>query len=159
LDIRIATHQDVDHIADMAIGFRNHLERNTPSDTQFRTSVSDLLASGDAEFYLALENGHPIGYVLQRFRFSMWVSGIEATIEDLFVSPSQRRNGSGKRLIQFALDRAQAKGCSSVCLDTNENNVASTRIYTQLGFNSVSKRWHGRQLFLRLHFPAVSTSL
>jgi len=157
LDIRIATRQDADQIADLAIAFRNHLERATPSDSQFKTSVSRLLASEDAEFYLATADGHPMGYVLQRFRFSMWASGIEATLEDLFVDPTHRRKGAGKQLIQFALKRAQNRGCASVCLDTNENNEASTRIYTQLGFNAISKRWNGRQIFFRLHLPAIST--
>ena len=156
MEINIATNPDTDRIADLAIAFRNHLERQVPSDIQFRSSVSSLLASGDAEFYLATDNNHSIGYVLQRFRYSMWASGIEATIEDLYVSPDHRQSGAGKRLIQFALDRAQTKGCSSVCLDTNENNVASTKIYSQLGFNSISKRWNGRQIFYRLNFPAIT---
>jgi len=40
-----------------------------------------------------------------------------------------------------------------VGLDTNENNAASNRIYTGLGFNAFSSRWQGRQLFLRVNLP------
>lgn len=155
MDIRIATAQDGNALAGMAIEFRNHLERTTPTDEQFLDSVAQLISTGDAEFYLASEDGRPVGYVLQRFRFSMWAAGIEAALEDLFVSPSQRRDGAGLRLVQFALERARAKGCASVCLDTNENNEASTRIYSQLGFNAVSKRWQGRQIFYRLNLLSI----
>jgi ribosomal protein S18 acetylase RimI-like enzyme len=151
LDLRIATPLDVDRIAEMVVEFRNHLERATPTDAQFQASVARLLASEDAAFYLAIEDGTAIGYVLQRFRFSMWAAGLEGTIEDLFVSPRHRQAGAGRRLISFALEQARAKGCTSVCLDTNENNVASTRIYTGLGFNAISKRWNGRQVFYRLN--------
>ena len=154
MDIRLATAADTDAIAGMAIGFRDHLERTAPTDAQFRASVAHLLASGDAEFYLAVSESGPVGYVLQRFRFSMWVAGEEATIEDLFVAPGQRRGGAGRTLIQFALDRAKARNCRSVCLDTNENNAASTRIYAQLGFNAFSQRWGGRQVFYRLALTA-----
>lgn len=152
MDLRIATPQDLEPLSGMAIAFRNHLERAVPSDAQFQASVARLLDSEDAAFYMAHENGRPIGYVLQRFRYSMWAAGDEATIEDLFVSPDQRQNGAGKRLIQFAIEQAKAQGCRSVCLDTNENNLASTKIYTGLGFNAVSKRWNGRQVFYRLNF-------
>jgi GNAT superfamily N-acetyltransferase len=151
MHLRPATPADAEALAAMAIAFRNHLERAIPTDAQFQASISTLLASGDAAFYLALEGEAPIGYVLQRFRYSMWASGLEATIEDLFVAPSHRQQGTGRRLIQFAVDAAATKGCATVCLDTNENNRASTKIYTDLGFNAVSKRWQGRQLFYRLN--------
>jgi ribosomal protein S18 acetylase RimI-like enzyme len=153
LDLRLATPQDADRIAGLASAFRNHLERATPTDAQFRTSVAALLESGDAEFYLAEADGQPMAYVLQRFRYSMWVAGLDATIEDLFVTPEHRRKGIGKALIQFALDRARGRECLSVGLDTNENNAASNRIYTGLGFNAFSSRWQGRQLFLRVNLP------
>jgi GNAT superfamily N-acetyltransferase len=147
--IRKATWEDAPAIVAMALAFRDHLERTTPTSDQFGTSIDTLLGCPDAHFYVATLNGLPVGYVLQRFRYSMWACGIEATIEDLFVDPSARKNGIGKALIEFALEVATDQGCSSVCLDTNEFNVASTRIYTQLGFNSMSKRWNGRQVFFR----------
>ncbi|MCF6267030.1 MAG: GNAT family N-acetyltransferase [Desulfuromusa sp.] len=152
MEIRIATPEDSDQIAEMAIAFRNHLERDMPTDDQFKSGISRLLSSDDAKFYIAIEDEQPIGYVLQRSRFSMWASGIDSTIEDLFVFPIARKRGVGKKLIQFALQKIKESNCKSVCLDTNENNVASTKIYEQLGFNSVSKRWKGRQRFYRLNF-------
>jgi GNAT superfamily N-acetyltransferase len=150
MEIRIATLEDRQAIADLASAFRNHLQRTEPTDGQFLQSVTQLLKADDAEFCLALEEGIPVGYVLQRFRYSMWAAGTEATIEDLFVEPAFRGKGAGRQLIEFALDRARVLACATVCLDTNENNVASTRIYTQLGFSAVSKRWEGRQIFYRL---------
>ncbi len=149
MHIRIATLEDKPAIVAMAVAFRNHLERYMPSDTQFGDSVHTLLESRDAEFFIALAHGQPVGYVLQRYRHSMWASGTEATIEDLFVDPAVRGQGTGKALIEFALARACQAGCASVCLDTNEFNAASTRIYTGLGFSAMSKRWNGRQIFFR----------
>jgi len=155
MEIRSASLQDCPSITAMAVGFRNHLERSVPSDAQFQESIARLLACEDAEFFIASEGDAPLGYVLQRYRYSMWASGNEATIEDLYVDPIARKTGIGRRLIEFALRRAAERACASVCLDTNEHNVASTRIYTQLGFNTVSKRWNGRQLFYRLNLEQV----
>ena len=149
--IRTAVPGDAMAIAAMAIAFRDHLERTVPTDAQFRENVALLLGQDDAEFFIATRDGIPAGYVLQRYRHSMWASGTEAGIEDLFVDPAVRRSGIGRQLIGHALDRAATRGCVTVCLDTNENNVASTRIYTGFGFNAVSKRWNGRQIFFRLN--------
>ncbi|WP_185546024.1 GNAT family N-acetyltransferase [Variovorax sp. KBW07] len=149
MNIQIASPADTTAIADMAVAFRNHLQRSTPTQAQFEDSISRLLAAPDAQFYIATNDGAPIGYVLQRFRYSMWACGTEASIEDLFVDPSARKMGVGKALIEFALRAASTHGCSSVCLDTNENNAGSTAIYTQLGFSAMSARWNGRQIFFR----------
>lgn len=149
MNIDIATTKDAAALVTMAVTFRNHLERGTPTQAQFEQSIAVLLNSPDARFLIAANDEGPMGYVLLRFRYSMWVGGAEATIEDLFVDPTHRKSGVGRALIEAALQAATAHGCLSVCLDTNEFNVASTTIYTQLGFNAVSKRWNGRQVFYR----------
>ncbi|OOV06383.1 GNAT family N-acetyltransferase [Rhodoferax fermentans] len=149
MNIQTATMADAAALVGMALTFRNHLERTTPTQAQFEQSITVLLNSPDARFLIAASDDGPIGYVLLRFRYSMWVGGAEATIEDLFVDPTHRKNGVGRALIQAALQAATDQGCLSVCLDTNEFNVASNAIYTQLGFNAVSKRWNGRQIFYR----------
>ncbi|MBI1754338.1 MAG: GNAT family N-acetyltransferase [Acidobacteria bacterium] len=149
MNIHTATKDDASALVAMAVAFRNHLERKDPTQAQFKHSVSVLLDSPDARFLIAAGDEGPVGYVLIRFRYSMWICGTEATIEDLFVDPSQRKKGIGRSLMEYALQVAAEQGCLSVCLDTNEFNIASTRIYTQLGFNSVSKRWNGRQVFFR----------
>ncbi|CAN5787526.1 N/A [soil metagenome] len=149
MQIRIATAKDEHSLVGMVVDFRNHLERQTPTDSQFQESIRLLLASEDAEFIIASIEHRAVGYVLQRYRHSMWAAGQEMTIEDLFVDPAGRKQGTGKALIQFALARAREVGCSFACLDTNEFNIASTKIYTELGFESLSKRWNGRQIFYR----------
>jgi GNAT superfamily N-acetyltransferase len=149
MDIRLATLEDRRAIAGLASAFRNHLQRTEPSDDRLLQGITHLLEADDAEFCVALEGSVPLGYGLLRFRFSMWADGLEATLEDLFVEPAFRGQSTGRRLVEFALTRARARGCVTVCLDTNEHNAASTRIYTQLGFNAVSPRWGGRQIFFR----------
>ena len=153
MPIRLATPEDAQVLTTLAIQFRNHLAREAPTDTQFLDSIALLLALPDTEFLLATLDAAPVGYVLLRYRHSMWAAGQEATLEDLFVDPGARRHGLGKELVRFALGRAEARGCATVCLDTNENNTGSLRIYTQLGFETLSRRWQGRQLFLRRNAP------
>lgn len=149
--IRIATPSDGPAIAALVVAFRKHLQRALPSDEDLSRSAAQLIAASDAEFYVCTVQRQTVGYVLQRFRHSMWANGMEATIEDLFVHPDARTAGLGRQLVHIALERAREKQCHSVCLDTNENNTASQRIYTSCGFNSFSSRWNGHQMFFRLH--------
>ena len=152
MNIRIATAGDAKAITELAVAFRNHLQRALPADSMLLHSIQELLAAGDAEFYLAESDGQAIGSVLQRYRHSMWASGSEATIEDLYVEPGCRKTGYGRKLIEFAVQRARQLGCTTMCLDTNERNVASQKIYQSFGFTSYSQRWDGRQIFYRLNF-------
>lgn len=155
MHIRLATPANAAAILALTILFRNHLERTQPTEQEFAAFIPRLLASEDASFFLAHVNDidnaddEAVGYTLLRYRDSMWVNGKEATVEDLFIDPAKRKHGIGRALIAYALEHAQASGCVSACLDTNEFNLASTKIYRDLGFNEHSQRWNGRQVFFR----------
>jgi len=149
MHIRLATPADAAAILALTILFRNHLERRQPTEHAFAAFIPRLLASEDASFFLSYVDNEAVGYTLLRYRDSMWVNGKEATVEDLFVDPAKRKHGIGRALIAYALEHAQASGCVSACLDTNEFNLASTKIYRDLGFNEHSHRWNGRQVFFR----------
>ena len=149
MTFRTAAIADAPILVALALAFRNHLERDRPTVAEFEAGVGQLLAGPDAEFALALQDGEPVGYSLLRFRHSMWAGGLEATLEDLFVHPDCRGHGLGRGLVGFALEQARNRGCRTICLDTNENNEASTRIYRSFGFDAHSRRWGGRQMFYR----------
>ena len=152
--IETASLEHLDSLTRLTVEFRDYLNGETPSEEEFRAGITRLMQSSDAEFFVIVNTENSVcGYILQRYRYSMWKTGTEARIEDLFVSQEHRRKDLGKALVAFAIKRAREKGCKTICLDTNENNTASTRIYSRFGFNSVSKNWNnGRQIFYRLTF-------
>ena len=138
---------DIGHLEGLiklATSFRDELGRSGPSDADFKASIKALLLDDDTEFIVALgEAGDCVGFIQQRNRYSMWVSGLEACIEDLYVVPENRHRGVGSRLVEYAVTRAQAKNCGSISLDTNELNQAAILLYTRLGFSSESSRFPG----------------
>jgi GNAT superfamily N-acetyltransferase len=150
MTFRTAEPADIPALVTLALAFRDHLERPRPTRAEFETGVARLIAAPDAEFCLAFQEGQPVGYALLRFRPSLWATGLEATLEDLFVGQESRGHGLGRGLVGFALERARGRGCVTVCLDTNEKNLASTRIYRSFGFDDHSRRWGGSQRFFRL---------
>jgi ribosomal protein S18 acetylase RimI-like enzyme len=149
MTFRPAESADAPALVALALAFRDHLERDRPTSAQLEAGVGQLLAAPDAEFALVLQDGEAVGYTLLRFRRSMWSWGMEATLEDLFVRPERRGHGLGRGLVGCALERARNRGCVTICLDSNENNEASSRIYRSLGFDAHSRHWGGRQIFYR----------
>jgi ribosomal protein S18 acetylase RimI-like enzyme len=150
LTIRMAREADLESLVRLAAAFRDHLGQSTPSDAAFRASIAALLQDAGTEFFLAWDAQQgAIGYVQARYRYSAWTSALEAELEDVFVVPEARRRGVGLRLVQFAIARANERGCRSMGLNTNERNEGALALYRRLGFRSERPRWQGgRQLWL-----------
>lgn len=150
INLRIASEADLDSLVCLAVAFREHLGLLTPSDVDFRESFAILLKDTETEFLLACNKwGVGLGYVQSRYRYSAWARGFQAEFEDVFVIREVRRCGVGRRLVEFAIARATARGCSSIGLNTNECNESAIAFYQQLGLRSERERWQGgRQLWL-----------
>ncbi len=134
----------LDGLTKLATLFRDELGRSKPSEEELRVSIRTLLVDGGAEFLVALDAaGDCLGFIQQRYRYSMWISGLEACIEDLYVASESRRRNIGSKLVEYAVARAQAKNCRSIALDTNELNEPAISLYTRLGFSSASNRFPG----------------
>ena len=148
METRVADLSDLDDLRRLVAGFRGQLKRIHPDDTALEDNLKHLLTTDEAEFLLVFDDTRrAVGYIQQRYRFSVWFGGLEANLEDLFVSEGHRGHGFGTKLTQFAIERAFDRGCRSIKLDTNESNQAAIRIYERLGFWSGSTRFpDSRQL-------------
>lgn len=145
---RIARLSDLEDLLGLVVAFRDHLQRIHPDKTMLREGLRHLVSTSDSEFFLTLDDaGRGVGFIQQRYRYSLWLGSLEACLEDLFVVPSSRRQGVAKSLVAFAIQRANEKGCRSIKLDTNELNLAAVKLYEGLGFSSGSTRYSdSRQL-------------
>ena len=120
-----------------------------PADEQLRESLALLLPDRHTQFFIAsAPDNSCVGYVQQRYRFSLWTLALQADIEDLFVMPAARRQGVGGSLIEFAIEQAKSLGCRQISVDTNERNAEALGLYEKLGFSAESPRWSGGRRFL-----------
>lgn len=98
LSIRIASTPDLESLVQLAGAFRDHLQQSSPSNAEFWDAIARLLQDPDTEFFLAQDaQGIALGYIQCRYRYSAWVAGYQAELEDVFVLPEVRRQGVGKQ--------------------------------------------------------------
>jgi ribosomal protein S18 acetylase RimI-like enzyme len=119
----------------MATELCNELGEATPSQAEFLVRIEELIQDPNTDYLVARDTeGACLAFLQQRYRRSIWSEGEEANLEDLFVGAGSRRLGLGARLVELAIQRAQARGCAVVTLDTNERNVKAIALYQRLGF-------------------------
>jgi ribosomal protein S18 acetylase RimI-like enzyme len=143
--------REAEAVAALLVAFRDHLGFDWPSDRAFLASVERLIEDPATEYLLgAPQAGAPAAGVVQlRFRWSVWRAAEDCELEDLFVSAQARRGGLGRALLEAAIDRARARGCRRIKLDTAELNEAALALYRSAGFSDEAYEG-GRALLLRL---------
>ena len=146
----VAGLEEAEVVGALMIAFRNHMGESRPSDNAMLAGVDRLIEDVDTEYLLAApdDDAPPAGVAQLRFRFSVWEAAPDCWLEDLFVRSAARRRGVGRALLSMALERARARGCRRIELDTNESNAAALALYQDFGFSPSSKGGAGPDLFL-----------
>ncbi len=60
-------------------------------------------------------------------------------LSKMAVSPGERGRGTGRRLMDAAIDRARALGASSLFLGSNQRLTPAIRLYESVGFRHVPR--------------------
>lgn len=132
--LRIAGPADVATVTRMIGDFRDFLESDSPSNAAIEAVVSQLIEDRGTEYLLI---GEPeAGFAQIRYRLSVWEDGEDAWLEDVFIREDVRGKGYGRTLVSAAIERARARGCGRIQLETNGNNKSAVALYESVGFES-----------------------
>ena len=150
--IWLAGPDDVQTVASLLAGFRDHLGHAEPSSESLTRSAQRLIGTEDTEFWLAAADrtGTAEGLCQLRFRHSVWTGSDDCWLEDLFVREEARGQGLGRALVGHSVERARARGCGRIELDTTEDNRPAIQLYESFGFSAASKGNRGLFFGLRL---------
>jgi GNAT superfamily N-acetyltransferase len=85
---------------------------------------------------LAWRGESAIGLVHHIRHRSCWTVGDYCYLQDLFVDPTIRGAGIGRRLIEYVYDFAKRDGCSRVHWLTHETNVDAMKLYDRIADRS-----------------------
>jgi GNAT superfamily N-acetyltransferase len=89
----------------------------------------------------------PVGYLVLTLGYSLEFHGRDAFIDELFVVPSYRHQGIGKRAMQFAEVACRELGVHALHLEVERHNLAAQQLYRQSGFEDheryLMSKWLG----------------
>jgi GNAT superfamily N-acetyltransferase len=133
-------------------GFRDWWGYGSPSDEALARGVERLLGDENTDFLLGAPDGagSPAGVCALRYRYGVWLDGIDCCLEDLFVEESARGSGLGAQLVKAAIERARERGSRRMELDVNDANEPARRLYERFGFSSHVAQLGADNRFMRL---------
>jgi ribosomal protein S18 acetylase RimI-like enzyme len=90
----------------------------------------------------------PAGYIVLTLGFSFEFHGQDAFIDELYVEPQYRRQGIGRRAVQFVEERARELGVQALHLEVDRGNDPAQELYHRAGYED-----HKRYLMTKLLVP------
>lgn len=81
----------------------------------------------------------PVGYIVLTLGFSFEYHGRDSFIDELYIEPQYRRQGIGRRAIQFVEERARELGVTAIHLEVDEGNISAEELYRRAGFADHSR--------------------
>ena len=106
--------------------------------------IEKLLSPGDAALLVAVEGNEVLGLITIALRalpdFPVFLKERRGVIDDLVVSPSQRRRGTATRLLRAAEAWVQRAGAPWLVLNVYDVNVEARAFYEAAGYAPYSTR-------------------
>jgi ribosomal protein S18 acetylase RimI-like enzyme len=134
--IRRAEPADAQVVGQLLHDFNREFDEPTPGPAVLADRIRDLLSGGDTLVLLA--GTDPDGLVVLRFRPSIWNTGSECYLAELYVSPHRRGRGLGRALIEAALREARIRGADTMDIGVDEPDLVARHLYESLGFSNRS---------------------
>ena len=140
LTFRIATEDDLNDIvsllSDDPLGALRE-SRTAGVSENYRRAFDLIRQDAHQELTVAEIAGVVVGtFQLTFIPYLTHQGGLRAQIEAVRVASAYRGSGIGTKMIQYAINRAKARGCSMVQLTTDKQRSAAIRFYEALGFKA-----------------------
>jgi ribosomal protein S18 acetylase RimI-like enzyme len=133
-EIRGAGPADAAEAAGLLHAFNSEYDEPTPPLPQLAQRLGELLSD---EAVLVLLAGEPaVGIALLRIRPSLWGRARDAYLEELYVVPERRGHGTGRALLEAAMDAARQAGADHFELTTAETDVEARALYESAGMTN-----------------------
>ncbi len=104
----------------------------------YSSAFSKILKDPNQELMVVETNEGEVIATLQLsfIQYLTYQGGVRAQIEAVRVKDSERRNGVGEALFQWAINRSKEKGAHVLQLTTDKKRPETLRFYQKLGFLS-----------------------
>ena len=134
LAVRRAQATDAEAIGRLLHDFNSEFDDPTPGPRAVAERVRELIAAGEITVLLA--GRPPRGLAVLRFRPAIWTRALDCYLEELYVVPERRRQGTGRALMEAAIELARREGADHMDLGTGEDDIGARALYESLGFSN-----------------------
>jgi GNAT superfamily N-acetyltransferase len=132
--VRQATMADLEVIAPLFDAYRQFY-RKPPDPSLAQTFIADRLRNNESVIFLAHDaDGTPTGFTQLYPSFSSGAAARIFILNDLFVTPSARRSGAGRALLDAAAEFARGQGAVRLTLSTEVSNKTAQALYEAEGW-------------------------
>ncbi len=125
----------VEMLADDKLGSqRENIER--PPHTRYINAFGNILLDPNQEL-MVVENEHKkiIGtFQLSFIQYLTYQGGVRAQIEAVRIRKDQRGVGLGKKMFDWAIERAKERGAHLIQLTTDKKRPEAIKFYNSIGF-------------------------
>lgn len=88
--------------------------------------------------WIARRNGESVGYVVLTLRHNMEFGAVSGVIDDLFVRPEFRRQGTASALLSELFDTCKERHVAAIHVEVSSSNAAASALYQLLGLRGYS---------------------
>ncbi|UCG51811.1 MAG: GNAT family N-acetyltransferase [Candidatus Latescibacterota bacterium] len=133
-EIRHATKDDVPAI--VALYNLSKLEGDVIFDVKIVGNIFERLQKHpNFHYYVSVADDRVVGtFMLLVMEKSARRDTPEGIVENITVHPKFQRQGIGKRMMRFAIEKCKEEGCSKLIFSTTDRNVRELRFFETLGF-------------------------
>lgn len=131
--VKRATQEDLHQLATLFDEYRQFYgaSSNIKQSYQFLKHRYD---NKDSVIFIHVKDDVFTGFVLLYLAFSSVACETYYVLDDVYVTPFFRQQGSAKQLIDTAILFARHENALRISLETQRNNLESHRLYEQMGF-------------------------
>jgi GNAT superfamily N-acetyltransferase len=105
-----------------------------------REVLRNFLASPElGQAWVFYEDETPVGYIVLTYGYSFEYHGRDSFIDELYIEPQYRRQGIGRRAMQFVEECARGLGVNAIHLEVDQGNEPAAELYRRAGYHDQAR--------------------
>lgn len=134
MQVRKASAKDLENVSKLFDQYRRFYGK--PSDPVLaKRFIQDRMSNNDSVILVAEDSQGQVAAFTQLYPTFSSISATPAyVLNDLYVSPDQRRQGAGRILLEAAGEFAKQAGATSLSLSTAPDNKSAQALYESMGW-------------------------
>ena len=125
---------EADVVAELLDAFNREYDTPTPGVAVLEGRLARLLAGGDVVALLA--GDPPIGVALLTLRPNVWYDGPVGLLDELYVQPARRGQGTGTALLQATEQVVRGRGGEVLEINVDGEDTDARRFYERHGYRN-----------------------